>query len=288
MRYLVKVAGLVAAAALLGSAQGALAQSNGVVKGSLHDLSTTGRAGATAIALEALPNGNAAGPNATEVCAFCHTPHGAGVLDAPLWNKVAATASFTMYDSVTMDAAQGPSTVGSASAACLSCHDGTGAVDVVINAPGTDGYDAAGASLYITGTAVTVDDFGNAAAALGGADLTNDHPIGIAYGGGLLTGGSGNTTSATEDPDFTAATGDVIGSTLQWWVDTGGAGRQKTDLILFNRATVTDQAYVECATCHDAHQGESSETFENPDGSIVSFMRVATAGSAICLACHTK
>ena len=73
------------------------------------------------------------------VCVFCHTPHG-GSTDAavPLWNRTLnAPGSYTTYatlNSATLDGATAP--VGSVSIACLSCHDGTQAMDVVLNLPG--------------------------------------------------------------------------------------------------------------------------------------------------------
>jgi predicted CXXCH cytochrome family protein len=64
-----------------------------------------------------------------EICAPCHTPHGAdgSVSDAPLWNHSITSATFTLYSSDTLDATPGQP-IG-ASKLCLSCHDGTIAVD---------------------------------------------------------------------------------------------------------------------------------------------------------------
>ncbi len=78
-----------------------------------------------------------------QICVFCHTPHGADAnfAGAPLWNRAAGTASYTTYNSGTMQASvQGTNLSGSASLACLSCHDGTQAMDNVLNAPGQGGF----------------------------------------------------------------------------------------------------------------------------------------------------
>ena len=124
----------------------------------------------------------------TEVCVYCHTPHGASTsVEAPLWNKAAGTAALTAYDSTTLDG--DILAVGSVSIACLSCHDGSQAPDNVINAPGTglgDGFINAAQNAFLTGVA-----------AVGADDLVNDHPIGVEYGGYTRTG-----DTAQIDEDF--------------------------------------------------------------------------------------
>ena len=235
-----------------------------------------------------------------EICVFCHTPHAADVSTAgvPLWNKRLNTggAAFTTYSSSTMNAVgandglAGSLSIGSVSLACLSCHDGTQAMDNILNAPGSGGFSATGGGT--TGLTYTwqgtVDADGimtNGATTLSmlSRDLSNDHPIGIQYcGGGPKVGG---TSDACQDSDFHAPTTGTIGGSTAFWVETtgSGAGRQKTDMILYNRAfpangTLLAGTYpsVECASCHDPHTA-------NP-----TFLRISNAGSAVCLACHDK
>ena len=88
-----------------------------------------------------------------EVCVFCHTPHGADInAPAPLWNKRLGAAgvpagggSYITYDTLQTPSLDGTvAAVGSISMACLSCHDGTQAMDNVINAPGSGGVLADG------------------------------------------------------------------------------------------------------------------------------------------------
>lgn len=74
-----------------------------------------------------------------DVCVFCHTPHGSDTsAPAPLWNKLLATnADYQTYDSLgtaTLDGAINLD-AGGISLACLSCHDGVSAMDLVRNAP---------------------------------------------------------------------------------------------------------------------------------------------------------
>jgi predicted CXXCH cytochrome family protein len=224
--------------------------------------------------------------NTDAVCVFCHTPHGANVTfdGAPLWNKVTDATGFTRYSTLntsTLDGAEAP--VGSVSLACLSCHDGTQAMDVVVNVPGTGGHSA-------TGTQIDAANIGN----MPGTgpipnltkDLRDDHPISIQYGGG---GCSNNDPACTNmgDADFNTPDTAVINNIQQWWVDTGTAGRQKTDIILYTRAdeitTGTIEPFVECGSCHDPHNAESDQVAGQ-----VQFLRIDNTGSAICLACHNK
>ena len=85
-----------------------------------------------------------------ELCVFCHTPHGGDTsANPPLWNRVLPDAgTFTTYDSLGTSSLDGEVLeVGSVSIACLSCHDGTQAMNVMINAPGSGNFDPTGFTL---------------------------------------------------------------------------------------------------------------------------------------------
>jgi predicted CXXCH cytochrome family protein len=224
----------------------------------------------------------------TEICVFCHTPHGADTAaSVPLWNRVLPTPStFTTYDQLKTSTLDGKVlAVGSVSLACLSCHDGATAMSTVINAPGSGNYNAAGfamagswAGANQTGGQIATGIITNI-----GKDLKDDHPIGIQYAGGGITssGGATPTSAGTgKDPDFKVPQSATLNNSLVWWVDTGATGlttRQKTDMILYTRADGgVDQPFVECASCHDPHSENTT------------FLRIANTGSAVCLACHTK
>jgi predicted CXXCH cytochrome family protein len=231
-----------------------------------------------------------------ELCVFCHTPHGADITaSVPLWNRALPAANtYTTYNSLgtsSLDGATVP--VGSVSIACLSCHDGSQAMNVMINQPGSGGYTAGGAAMAgnWTGANQTSGKLSNVGMITNiGVDLRNDHPIGIQYGGGPATTvpAAGSDYSSFKDADFKPARSQSLNSNPVWWVDTGtqSNGRQKTDMLLYTRsgATATNgsvltgaQPFVECASCHDPH------TTANP-----TFLRTSNANSAVCLACHTK
>ncbi len=110
--------------------------------------------------------------NTGEICIVCHTPHNAdiSVTDAPLWNHEVTQATFTLYSSPSLDATDlGQPTA--SSKLCLSCHDGTVAVD---NFGGRTG-----GGEFITGNDLI------------GTDLSNDHPISFTYDAALATADGG-------------------------------------------------------------------------------------------------
>jgi len=211
-----------------------------------------------------------------------------------LWNKTLTTAVFTTYDQLgtsTLDAAVGD--VGSVSLACLTCHDGTQAIDNIINAPGSGGYDATGGgagglawtwttdgSLTTTGAFTGSVDTGGANIWQIGTDLTNDHPVSMQYAGGGYSAANptGNTFAGTigptRDQDFAPAV--QIGTGARWYVDNlamSGNGEStagvfdKWDFKLYTRDTTAGmrtsangaafagqpEPFVECGSCHDPH-----------------------------------
>jgi predicted CXXCH cytochrome family protein len=107
-----------------------------------------------------------------EICQPCHTPHDA-VADAgaPLWNHLTTKATFQLYASPTFN---GSSTIGQPSGTsklCLSCHDGTVALD-------SFGGFAAGKTFVPNGAKI-------------GTDLRTSHPISFAYDAALVTADRG-------------------------------------------------------------------------------------------------
>jgi hypothetical protein len=154
-----------------------------------------------------------------EICAPCHTPHNAveSVTSAPLWNHSLTTATYTLYSSATTDATI--SQPAGASKLCLSCHDGTVAID---SFGGETGSRTIG-SMGKTGTV-----------------LTGHHPIGFTYDATLATsdGGLANPSSSASG----------LGSTIA--VDFLSNGRLE--------CTSCHDVHVErntqgCSGCHSAH-----------------------------------
>ena len=181
-----------------------------------------------------------------EICVYCHTPHSANTnIDAPLWNRETPTGPYDMYSSPTIDMTMANSAQG-VSLACLSCHDGSIALDQIINVPSS--YSGQGPSGTTIETCATQCHIGNNPSGginfegtFIGTDLSNDHPISITY-------------DPTKDPKFKAATNGMID-------------------ILPLYGPSKDQ--VECATCHNPH-----------DNSTRPFLRKSNQDSQLCLTCH--
>jgi predicted CXXCH cytochrome family protein len=99
------------------------------------------------------------GWGSTEICIFCHTPHNAKTPQlAPLWNHQSTAATYTVYSSPTMH--QTPVQPRDGSKVCLSCHDGTVAID---------SYGARAGGSMMSGSANL------------GTDLSNDHPVSVLW-----------------------------------------------------------------------------------------------------------
>ena len=230
--------------------------------------------------------------NTTEACVFCHTPHGSDTSAAvPLWNKTLPSTTYQRYSTLntsTLDGTEAP--IGSVSLACLSCHDGTSAIDTVLNMPGSGmnsgQIDSAvflgDMNAYLGGTGTPVPVLGS--------DLRNDHPVSIQYGGGGAAGGNPDGEfSAFVDSGFNTIDKDTINGNPAWWVDSIADNdiRDKTDMLLYTRTDgpvgAAGEPMVECASCHDPHNADTGIAAES-----VSFLRIANTSSQICTTCHAK
>lgn len=199
--------------ALVVAAIGLPRQSASNIEGSAHDFS-------------------AIDPN-EQICIFCHTAHNADttVVDAPLWNHQVTTRTYQLYNSPTMNATTDQPT--GASRLCLSCHDGTVAVD---SYGGRTGVIFLGGSL-----------------AIGADQLVNDHPISFTYDDGL----------ASDDGELfpPSSTPSGLGSTIRedllfndrlecsscHDVHNGASAEVVDDSLLL----ITQVGSQLCLTCHD-------------------------------------
>ncbi len=212
-----------------------------------------------------------------ETCIYCHTPHNSDTV-APLWNrKLPEKIGYDMYTSPNFDSVVGAEvedvTPDGISLGCLSCHDGSVAVDAVINKPQFhDWFDAGVHYRMSTEGGVGSDSCGKchnqqkgAYAGLSGAhdasvrylsrDLRNDHPISVPYP-------TFSQDSAFNQPIITKSDG----------------GRAFT-----NGVQTFDDDKVQCASCHDPHDPDETNT-EGRDP----FLRTSNEFSALCLTCHQK
>ena len=240
-----------------------------------------------------------------EVCVFCHTPHGANTqIDLPLWNRTFNSSSYTTYDTLgTSSLTQEVTQPGINSLSCLSCHDGTLAVDSIINMPGSGGYSIAQQTsqnnVFLTanwtnasGPSPNVDSHLGLAPVVGclachaadagvvgagatdfsmfalGTDLTNDHPIGVTL------------PIAMVGVDFNDPTQN--GSTVAFY-DRDGDSRADTNEIRFY--DTGDGFEVECASCHDPHGVPTAGIGSQLNSH---FLRRPNDNSTVCLTCHIR
>ena len=189
-------------------------------------------------------------------CVYCHVPPDKKGADTtalggiPGWNRfIPATQHYDLYDSRSLDnKVRSPSSI---SLLCLSCHDGTMAVDMTIFKPDTflRSEDAA-LHLRIHGANNLMScgkcHNGDAAHSIEikhlGTDLQNDHPISMTYAG--LT----HLDSDYRPPD-------------------GPYG--------FDNGVKLYEGKVECATCHNVH---------DPDINLL----LRDTSDRLCETCHIK
>ena len=198
-----KLAGLTALAGLF-FASTASAQ----ITGTAHDFSAEGWAGG-------------------EICIVCHTAHTGDttVADAPLWNhELSAVATYTLYAGFDLQGTVGQPA--SSSKLCLSCHDGTVAIDSFGGVTG--------------GTTI-------AASADFGTDLSDDHPISIDYnvadtGLNAPSSASGITGGTTIAADMLVGGTDVECSSCH---DVHNQYGEASLLVKDNAASAL------CLTCHN-------------------------------------
>lgn len=189
-------------------------------------------------------------------CVYCHIPPEKAEADEtregaiPDWNRFfPATATYQLYDSTYLDSkTRTPSPI---SLLCLSCHDGTMGVDMVVFPPSDfDSAEDEALHMRINGADDVVScgkcHNGRVAHDISikhiGTDLRNDHPISMRYAGFLRV-----------DADFR------LPDTPQG----------------FNNGVRLYEGRVECASCHNVH---------NPEKDLL----LRADSDLLCQTCHTK
>lgn len=222
---------LIGAALLIGLATAAAHGQTGIVN-SAHNFS--------AYAWSNGPNGQG------EICRPCHIPHGGDTTAGALWHHTLSTSTYTLFGG----AAGTQNDLDRVSRLCMSCHDGTVALDSFGGATnGTTWIDSA-----------PYDGSGKL-----GADLSNDHPVGSTA---VYTT---STTSTSFNPQVITNAG--LANESHKVTSTAGS------LSLY-KMTISgaDKWVVGCKTCHDPH---------NKAG-VRPMLRFSNVNSQLCLTCHIK
>lgn len=223
-------------AGLAASAQAA------TIVGTKHDLSMSNNAAGTIHST-----------TQNQTCVFCHAPHNA-ITNKLLWNRNYLAGSgmkiYTSFNTSAMRTALGATnnSLGddSSSLLCLSCHSiatGSAATIVTNTANNKGGTDSGNVGAWATVTG-------------GMSNLTNDHPVGIAYDAAITPSAGGLKAVATVTSTTVTATD-------------GG-------LRLF-KSSVGGSNTMECASCHSVHDNANTK-----------FLAKSNANSGLCVTCHIK
>jgi hypothetical protein len=213
-----------------------------------------------------------------EACIYCHVPHNNSTV-APLWNRqLPNQIGYEMYSSPNFDSVA-PEAPDGISLACLSCHDGSVAVDAVLETPKFHEWFDAGVHYRMSPEGGVGSDscgkchnetegaYGGLTGSRSGKgahdatiryftkDLRDDHPISVTYPTFQLDSGFNQPMIMKED---------------------GGRAFP-------NGIQTFEGDKVQCASCHDPHDPDEAN-LEGRDP----FLRTSNEFSALCLTCHTK
>lgn len=230
-------------AAISGLSLGSLDSDAAGIAGSRHDLST-GMGSSYKHGAPYIYN------QYTDPCVFCHTPHSTPTSSSLFWNRPYSTANYIVYSSPTNKLIPGQPDSSTSSALCLSCHDGTIAVDTVVTKP-DPGYVVASNHRRMSKdftldscagchNANQTPNMAEVARTFIGTDLSKEHPVNMLY-------------DNVVNPQLAPAPA-ITASGLK---------------LYDNR--------VQCATCHNPHDPTNKP-----------FLRVQNMQSNLCSTCHVK
>lgn len=223
------------------------------VSGGKHDFSFNGTA-ANNLATD--------GTLGNQTCIYCHTPHNAGQTRL-LWNKAGnGNTTFKLYTSSptlsNVVKTTSALTADSPSLICLSCHDGKTAMNVLhsggqgilASTAGLSGYPADSRLAFGAAPQVLPEFvFGDPGPAVGGPATELTNDHPIGF----------------SYPDAqTEKTATNLHATIDARIKLFGPTQK-----------------VECSTCHNPHA-------DSNDATLVPFLVMSNANSALCLACHNK
>ncbi|MGE5623719.1 MAG: cytochrome c3 family protein [Methanocella sp.] len=234
----------------------------GTIKGSLHDLSEAMKN----VEMAFWDNYN----DYNQVCVYCHTPHNSLPGEQLLWNRQMPTGPYTLYRSESLiSPVNAP---GNHSLMCLSCHDGTIAVDAVVRMPLTspDGRPLVWSNPTYPGYESMHGKMANGSQSSAsfvdcGVACHSASPIaeGFDYSGTYMT------QNMSDDHPVTIDYPDPLTYGARFMPVPAGE-RWTNGVQLYSNK-------VECGSCHDVH---------NPDWK--PFLRCSNDASALCFTCHNK
>ena len=191
-------------------------------------------------------------------CSFCHTPHDAQP-DTPLWTRSLANVNSGWTPYVwsapgNKDIPQNMDPLIGSSRLCMSCHDGS----IALDAHGTPMPQSA-----IIGNVPT-------------KDMKNTHPIGFSYDDAMNARG----TMELVDKNQHLATALVASNTAGTYNQVTRSGNRRVADILFRGYVVT------CSSCHDVHN--CGNVAPDPGHNYNYLLWAKEEQSLLCLTCHVK
>ena len=227
-------------------------------------------------------NNNPADPNT--VCGVCHTPHHADQNSGPLWGHDSASSSAAYWTMYAANVGPGPKSSPGAtvnyvlptvpnpsSLACLSCHDGSVAINAYGNPLAPGGAPNRANPISLSGVYAISEQSGN---------LSHSHPISFNYQSVVGFGKDQfiydqNTpvlTPTANSPTFTYA-----------------------PVMTIKGFLLDSQGNLECSSCHDVHGqlGSAYDAQMNPsllkiNGTAPNTVNGNPTGSLLCRSCHNK
>lgn len=192
------------------------------------------------------------GVTSTNVCGACHTIHHLpDPARGPLWVHTPTAQTFKTYDQAGSETFPSGITVslGSSSKACLSCHDGSVAINSQDSLSGgvITTTNKLGSPVFISPNAIPIEVNGSQ------DDLTHMHPIGFSYQTAIINMPSGDLNQPS--------------------AGVPGTGGTIATVMLKN-------GNVECSSCHDIHRTQGN--------SMNSGIFTIVSGQNLCLTCHNK
>jgi predicted CXXCH cytochrome family protein len=237
----------------------------------------------------------------TEVCVFCHTPHGGNTELSQstywnstgynntsnngsflLWNRALAnlpSSGYATYQSSTLDVNTGQ--VRAYSLMCMSCHDGVSALNVMTNPPNESASFWFGTDPYNHPVNGGAPDYGLTRFPFPGSTeyriVDKCVDCGMNVGDMDLSGSNSTINLANDHPvsfDYLGTHPDVTAGGLK------DPSTIDSTLRLFPNPSSGTLTSVECSTCHNPHEWGAGP--QKP------FLVMSNDGSALCLACHIK
>ncbi len=194
-------------------------------------------------------------------CQFCHTPHMA-LSGTPLWNHKLSDRIYEIYWSSSLDADVGQPT--GSSKLCLSCHDGTIALEATVRSGSGRTYMPPGSTNV-------------------GTDLSDDHPISFVYSADL----------SNKDPQIRQ----VDSLPDEFHIDQYGEMQCSTchdphDDTFGNFLVASNLRSNLCVKCHDLYgwsgsiHATSTALTKDADDDYLSHTQYDTVAENGCLSCH--